>query len=67
MEFFDCHCHSQFSPLDGLDTPDTLVQRGVEIGLSGMVITDHGRLSAHRDMLKAGIKHDFHECLGCEV
>lgn len=67
MEFFDIHCHSEYSPLDGLDKPETLVLRGKEIGLSGLAITDHGTLASHRDMLKAGIRHDFKIALGCEV
>lgn len=67
MDFFDCHCHSHFSLLDGLDSPGTLVKRAKEIGLSGLSLTDHGSLSGHRDMLKAGIEHDFKIALGVEA
>lgn len=66
MDFFDMHCHSFYSPMDGLDSPDTLVKRGKEIGLAGLSITDHGVCSSHREMLKAGIEHDFPIALGLE-
>ena len=67
MRFFDWHCHSTYSPLDGLDSPEDLVIRGVEIGLDGLNITDHGNLRGHREMLKAGIKHNFKISLGVEA
>lgn len=67
MDFFDCHCHSHFSLLDGLDSPGTLVQRAQEIGLKGLSLTDHGTLAGHRDMLKAGIQNDFKIALGVEA
>lgn len=66
MDFFDMHCHSFYSPMDGLDSPDTLVKRGKEIGLAGLSITDHGVCSSHREMLKAGIENDFKIALGLE-
>lgn len=67
MEFFDCHCHSHYSPLDGLDSPDVLVKRAKELGLIGLSITDHGTLSSHREMLIAGIENDFPIALGVEA
>ena len=67
MRFFDCHCHSSYSLLDGLNSPEELVVRGKEIGLDGLNLTDHGTLAGHRDMLRAGIKHDFPIALGVEA
>lgn len=67
IPFVDFHCHSAFSPLDGLDTPDELVKRAKEIGLTALSITDHGTSVAHREMIKAGIKHDFPIILGVEA
>lgn len=67
MKFFDCHCHTWYSPLDGLDSPDTLVRRAKELGLVGISDTDHGTLSGTREMLKAGIEHDFPVALGVEA
>lgn len=67
IDFVDLHCHSHYSPLDGLDTPEDLVKRAKEIGLKALSITDHGTLAGSRDMLKAGIKHDFPVLLGVEA
>lgn len=55
-----------FSPLDGLDSPNTMVKQAKDIGLSGLTITDHGVCSSHREILKAGIEHDFKIALGLE-
>ena len=39
--FAELHCHSHFSFLDGASAPDDLVARAVELGLTGLAITDH--------------------------
>lgn len=41
----DLHCHTSFS--DGSDTPEQLVQRAFESGLSGLSITDHDTTAAY--------------------
>jgi error-prone DNA polymerase len=42
--YAELHCHTHFSFLDGASPPDELVGRAVELGLSGLAITDHGGL-----------------------
>jgi error-prone DNA polymerase len=42
--YAELHCHTQFSFLDGASPPDELVGRAVELGLSGLAVTDHGGL-----------------------
>ncbi len=42
---FDLHCHSTFS--DGTFTPEELIDRAKEIGLSGLSITDHDTIGAY--------------------
>src|SRR5207245_11044241 len=39
--YAELHCHSHFSFLDGASSADELVERAVELGLSGLAITDH--------------------------
>src|SRR5437773_11696330 len=39
--YAELHCHSHFSFLDGASAPDELVERAVELGLSGLAVTDH--------------------------
>jgi DNA polymerase III subunit alpha len=43
--FVHLHTHSEFSALDGLSTPDEMVQAAVAMGQSAMAITDHGTCS----------------------
>ncbi len=42
--YAELHCHTSFSFLDGASTPDELAERAVELGLSGLAVTDHGGL-----------------------
>jgi len=42
--YAELHCHSNFSFLDGASTPDELVGRAVELGLSALAVTDHNGL-----------------------
>src|SRR5690349_13088518 len=39
--YAELHCHSHFSFLDGASSPDELVERAVELGLTGLAVTDH--------------------------
>jgi 3',5'-nucleoside bisphosphate phosphatase len=45
----DLHCHSNFS--DGTDTPEELIDKALEIGLSGLSITDHDTVNAYERAL----------------
>ena len=42
--YAELHCHTNFSFLDGASAPDELVGRAVELGLSGLAVTDHNGL-----------------------
>jgi len=41
-DFVPLHCHSFFSILDGLSSPEDMVARAVDLGHKSMAITDHG-------------------------
>ena len=43
-QYAELHCHTNFSFLDGASAPDELVARAVELGLSGLAVTDHNGL-----------------------
>lgn len=45
----DLHCHSTCS--DGTDTPEELVRHALDIGLSGLSITDHDTVEAYKTAL----------------
>ena len=39
--YVELHCHSNFSFLDGVSDPETLVEEAVRLGLAGLALTDH--------------------------
>ena len=48
--YFGIHNHTEYSNirlLDCINTPKDLIYKAIELGLSGICITDHERLSAH--------------------
>ena len=53
---FHLHCHSTYSMLDGYGTPEQYVSRIMELGMSGMAVTDHGNIFAHRTFAKVFAK-----------
>ena len=73
--FFNCHNHTMYSNLRLLDCiikPKDLINRAIELGLSGIAITDHEALSAHMEvnmyMKKIREQHpDFTVALGNEI
>ena len=49
--FCDLHTHSVFS--DGTDTPEELIRRAEELGLSALALTDHNSVAGLRRFLAA--------------
>ena len=45
LELYDLHCHSTCS--DGVYTPYELIDKAIELGLSGIAITDHDNIDAY--------------------
>lgn len=58
-DFVNHHMHSFFSSLDGMPSPDDILERITELGQRSFTITDHGSLSAipaaYRAAQKAGV------------
>ena len=73
--YFDCHAHTEFSNLrllDSINHPKQLIDRAIELGLSGCSITDHEALCSHMIVNKYAkeIKEkypDFTIALGNEI
>lgn len=73
--FFNCHNHTMYSNLRLLDCiikPKDLIDRAIQLGLSGIAITDHEALSAHMEvnMYAKKIREknpDFTIALGNEI
>jgi error-prone DNA polymerase len=39
--WFELHCHSNFSFLDGASHPEELIEQAARLGISGVALTDH--------------------------
>ena len=73
--YFGCHNHTMYSNirlLDCINRPTALIDKAIELGLSGIAITDHECLSAHMEVNqyanKIKDKHpDFVIALGNEI
>jgi len=65
--FHNHHSHSYYSLLDGYSSPQELISRAAEIGMTALSITDHGSLSGHRDFIKAANEKDVKAILGLEA
>jgi len=61
------HVHSHYSLMDGLCSPHELMQAAKNLGHTALAITDHGTLSSHRDMQKAGRELGVKPILGLEA
>lgn len=51
--YFNCHNHTMYSNLrllDSINRPEELVNKAIELGLSGIAITDHECLSGHMEV-----------------
>ena len=74
-KFFNCHNHTEYSNirlLDCINKPEQLINKAIELGLSGIAITDHECLSAHMEVNLYSEKiakeyPDFKIALGNEI
>ena len=74
-KYFGLHNHTMYSNirlLDCINRPKDLIDKAIELGLSGIAITDHECLSGHMEVnqyaQKIKEKHpDFKIALGNEI
>ena len=67
VDFVNHHVHSHFSTLDGLSSPEEIVQRTLDLGQKSISITDHGSMSAIPSMYKAAQDAGIGFTPGCEM
>jgi len=65
--YAELHCHSHFSFLDGASAPDELVARAVELGLSGLAVTDHNGLYGAVRFAAAAREAGLRPVIGVEI
>ena len=67
VRYAELHCHSNFSFLDGASPSDDLVERAVELGLTGLAVTDHDGLYGAVRFTAAAEAADLHPIVGTEI
>lgn len=75
MTYFNNHAHTEYSNLrllDAINKPEALINKAIELGLTGIAITDHESLSAHMKVNKYAKKirekyPNFTVALGNEI
>ncbi len=67
IPYAELHCHTNFSFLDGASAPDDLVDRAVELGLSGLAVTDHAGLYGAVRFVTAAQAAGLHPVVGLEI
>lgn len=65
MKSIDLHVHSTYS--DGTLTPQELVLRAKQFGLSAMALTDHDTVAGVSEAVAAGAAHDLEVIAGVEL
>ena len=65
--YAELHCHTNFSFLDGASPADDLVERAVELGLTGLAVTDHAGLYGAVRFVGAAEAVGLHPVIGLEI
>ena len=65
--FCHLHVHSFYSLLDGASSPDSLVSRAKELGMTAIALTDHNHCGGWLEFKDACDKHEIKPILGCEM
>ena len=65
--YAELHCHTNFSFLDGASPPDDLVERAVDLGLTGLAVTDHAGLYGAVRFVSAAEAAGLHPIVGVEI
>lgn len=66
-DFCHLHCHTIFSPLDGVATPSQYAERCAEYKQTAIAATEHGNMASVPDMYFACKKHSIRYLVGCEI
>ena len=66
IEYAELHLHSSFSFLDGVSSPEKLVETGQSLGLRGLAITDHNGLYGAVRFAEAAALHQMPTVFGAE-
>jgi DNA polymerase-3 subunit alpha len=65
--YVSLHHHTTYSYLDGVGLPEVHVRRAAELGMQALAVTEHGNISSHVKLEKAGQEHGVKPIFGCEL
>src|SRR5215831_18093595 len=63
----DLHCHSTFSIMDALGTPENVVERADELEWPAVALTEHGWMGSAPVLYQAAKAKGLKPILGCEL
>ena len=66
MNYIPLHAHSSYSFLDSCLNIQEYVQKGKELGMNSLAVTDHGNICGAMEFYKECKKNDVKPILGCE-
>lgn len=66
-DFVHLHCHSTYSLLEALPSPEEIVLRAKQLGQSAVGLTDKGYTYGLMEFYQVARKHGVHPILGMEV
>lgn len=66
-DFIHLHNHSDRSMLDGLQSPEGMIKRAAELGMTALGLTDHGNLHGAYAFHQAAIQHGVTPIIGLEA
>lgn len=67
VDYAELHVHSSFSFLDGVSSPESLVEQATRLGLSALAITDHDGLYGIVRFAEAAQAHQMPTVFGSEL
>ena len=67
VPYAELHAHSSFSFLDGVSSPEKLVERAAALGLAGMGLSDHNGFYGAVRFAEAAAAHQMPTVLGAEI
>ncbi len=66
-EFVHLHCHTVYSTLDGVQTPEQLMTACAERKWPAIAVTEHGHMASVPDLYFAATKNGIKYIPGCEI
>jgi len=66
-QFAHLHCHSHYSLQNGTASPERLVRRAKEFGMSALALTDYCNLNGISEFCHAAKKYNIKPILGIEA